>query len=196
MSYEWLGYSASLVVGLAGGVGATWVSLRAAQSAQREDRQQERRAELYVDVLEEVARVWVIVLESDASLVSSDPSDLPKPLTIDESFTLQARIDAFASRRVSELYTEVGRLAGSVKYWQEMLVQKNSVGLPWVAEYLFPPNVKNLSREQVLAKRETVRDDVEKARNSLQTLIRHELLTEARSRTYAPPPAERDSRSS
>jgi len=177
MTVEWLGYVASGFVGLAGGLGATWLGLLGARSAQREERQQERRADLYVEVLEEIARVWIPVLESGAQLVADE---LPRSLSIDEWFTLQARIDAFASLNVSKTYGEVRRRARSAVYWQEMVVQKNSVGLPWMraTPYTFPSDAKDLSRDETVAKMEAEREAFEKTSRSIRAVIRQELLTD------------------
>ncbi|MFI2652686.1 hypothetical protein [Micromonospora fulviviridis] len=172
MAWEWVAPVVTGAVGIVG-MASTWsLSLRD-RKVRALERQEQRRAETYVDLLVQVNHEWIPVLSTVAVVVG----DRPEPRSPDEEMLLRARVDAYGSASVRDLYEKLRRAVHLLVYTHGIIRERHSRrGQPRSNEiYHEPPDVRDLSDEDLASLKRRRWEATDQLRKSLVEQVRREL---------------------
>lgn len=173
MAWDWV----DSVVGAAGGivgVVTTWSVAFRDRKARALERQEQRCAETYVDLLVQINHDWIPALSTQAIVVG----DRPEPRLPEEEMLLRARVDAFGSPAVRDLYAKLMRAIHLV-VWTHGIVRDRDFRRvnPPPANVITqePTEVRDLSDAELAALKDRRWKAAEQARETLVDQIRREL---------------------
>lgn len=117
--------SAGAILGAIAKGMADWLTETRRFKREDERRLEQRRVEVYVELLLSVARDWIPAMATTSTVVG----DRPREATIDERFLLTARINAFGSSEVRKLYQDLRNAVGLVVSTHASIIRLNSQAL-------------------------------------------------------------------
>ncbi|MFI6263200.1 hypothetical protein [Micromonospora sp. NPDC051006] len=165
MAWEWVAPVSTGVVGVAG-IASTWsIGLRD-RKARAEERKEQRRAEVYIDLLVRVSHDIIDAIP----LVGSLAGPVPERQKPEEEILLQARLAAFGSRGVSDTYAQMLEEISNLRHLKN--IANGRRGKIHVTE---SEATKSLSLDEIYQLKRKKWDEVLGLRDMLTNQIRREL---------------------